>query len=156
MHVKEWKDIYREYLAIKDSLVDWHEKELYLEGWKVFGLYNFPYGEPIEENIKRCPVTAEFVKNNFPQHGAAGFSMLMPKTHIARHVGFQGPFLRYHLGLKVPEGDCALDTSEGLMKWKEGEAFVFDDRQEHEAWNNTDEDRVILLIDFIPQWTKKQ
>jgi len=35
-----------------------------------------------------------------------------------------------------------------ITAWKEGEIFVFDDTYEHEVWNDTDEERVILLFDF--------
>ena len=37
---------------------------------------------------------------------------------------------------------------ETITAWKEGEIFVFDDTYEHEVWNDTDEERVILLFDF--------
>lgn len=30
-------------------------------------------------------------------------------------------------------------------------AAVFDDRVTHESWNLTDEERVVLLIDFVPE-----
>lgn len=33
--------------------------------------------------------------------------------------------------------------------WKEGKAVVFYDTCEHEVWNNTNETRVILLLDVI-------
>ncbi len=32
--------------------------------------------------------------------------------------------------------------------WKMGETWVFDDTIEHEAWNDADEDRVILIFDI--------
>jgi len=33
-------------------------------------------------------------------------------------------------------------------KWKEGKLLIFDDSYEHEVWNNTPYDRVVLLINF--------
>ena len=33
---------------------------------------------------------------------------------------------------------------------QEGKAFVFDDRKLHHVWNRTSQDRIILIIDFIP------
>jgi len=33
------------------------------------------------------------------------------------------------------------------VAWEEGKALVFDDSYEHEVWNRTDEDRVVLLWD---------
>ena len=35
-----------------------------------------------------------------------------------------------------------------MKVWRPGEVFVFDDTYEHEVWNDTDEERVILLFDF--------
>ena len=32
-------------------------------------------------------------------------------------------------------------------KWHEGELLVFDDTVEHEAWNDSDRDRIILIFD---------
>ena len=32
--------------------------------------------------------------------------------------------------------------------WREGRALVFDDTFEHEVWNDTDELRVVLFVDF--------
>jgi aspartyl/asparaginyl beta-hydroxylase (cupin superfamily) len=56
-----------------------------------------------------------------------------------------------HLGLIIPQGDMALRSLDETRGWEEGKVFIFDDRQEHEAWNRTKEARVILLIDFIPK-----
>lgn len=33
--------------------------------------------------------------------------------------------------------------------WGEGKAVVFDDTYEHEVWNNSNQVRVVLLIDII-------
>jgi aspartyl/asparaginyl beta-hydroxylase (cupin superfamily) len=34
------------------------------------------------------------------------------------------------------------------VEWRPGEAFVFDDTIEHEAWNDSDELRVVLIVDL--------
>jgi aspartyl/asparaginyl beta-hydroxylase (cupin superfamily) len=31
--------------------------------------------------------------------------------------------------------------------WREGEAFIFDDTIEHEAWNDSDKPRAVLICD---------
>lgn len=147
---RHWRAIYDDYLRIRQDVMDWPEKKLYDEGWKVFGLFNFPRGEPLEANIARCPLTASLVRDHIPTHGAAGFSMLRPKTRIKPHEGYRGQFLRCHLGLKIPPGDCGLKVQDETRRWEAGKVLVFDDRLIHEAWNMTDEERVILLIDFVP------
>lgn len=145
-----WREIHAEYLGIRDRLVDWIEPELYGQGWKVFGLYDFPHGAPIADHVALCPVTASLVARHVPAHGAAGFSVLQPGTRIKPHVGYAGRFLRFHLGLDVPAGDCALRVGERTVSWHNGAPLVFDDRGEHEAWNLTERDRAILLVDFVP------
>jgi aspartyl/asparaginyl beta-hydroxylase (cupin superfamily) len=51
-----------------------------------------------------------------------------------------------HLPLVVPSG-CRFRVGGETREWREGEAFAFDDTIEHEAWNNSDEPRVVLILD---------
>jgi beta-hydroxylase len=147
---QHWRRIADDYQTIRESLVDWYEKKLYGEGWKVFGLFDFPHGQPIEPNIRRCSFTAGLVQEHIPTHGAAGFSVLRPQTVIQAHQGYPGDFLRCHLGLRIPAGDCALKVNGETRPWEAGGVLVFDDRLPHEAWNRTDGERVIFLVDFVP------
>jgi len=89
---------------------------------------------------------------NWSRHIArfAGFSLLKPHCHIHPHRGYAGQFLRCHLPLIVPDGDCALRVAGETRRWQVGRPVIFADRVEHEAWNNTDEPRIVLLLDFIP------
>jgi beta-hydroxylase len=145
-----WQEIRAEFLRVRQSMTEWTERELYNHGWEVFRLFDFPNGEAIPANASRCPITTALVERHFPRHGAAGFSLLQARTHIRPHEGYQGEFLRCHLGLQVPGGDCALRVLEESRRWEEGRMLVFDDRVLHEAWNHTDEERAVLLVDFIP------
>jgi beta-hydroxylase len=142
--------IYEEYLGVQTELVDWVERDLYGAGWQVYGLYDFPHGGVIAANAARCPFTAELIARHVPRHGAAGFSRLHPGTRIQPHQGYQGAFLRCHLGLDIPAGDCTLQVAGETRRWANGRALVFDDRLEHAAWNLTERARVVLLVDFIP------
>ena len=51
-----------------------------------------------------------------------------------------------HLPLVVPE-NCALNVGGELHAWREGHCVSFDDTFEHEAWNRSDRDRVVLILD---------
>jgi beta-hydroxylase len=146
---RHWREIHAEYDAVRAQVVDWEERELYDEGWGVFALYDFPHGHPVPANVARCPRTAALIAAHIPRHGAAGFSVLAPRTRIRPHLGYQGPFLRCHLGLEVPAGDAALRVGAETRRWQAGRALVFDDRVEHEAWNMTDEPRAVLLVDVV-------
>ncbi|MEQ9410469.1 MAG: aspartyl/asparaginyl beta-hydroxylase domain-containing protein [Fuerstiella sp.] len=151
-----WQQIRDEYHGIRDRLVDWHETDLYGHGWSVFGLFDFPHGTPITENMAACPVTASLIEQHVPGHGAAGFSMLAAGTRVRPHQGYAGPFLRCHLALSVPDGDVGLRVGSHTQRWTEGRVLIFDDRVDHEAWNlatGRPADRVVLLIDFIPSAT---
>ena len=145
-----WRRIYEEFLQIRDSLVEYVETDLYDKSWKVFHLFGFPRGEPVAANIARCPLTSSLIHALAPSHGAGGFSVLEPGTNLRPHRGYQGNFLRCHLGLSIPDGDCALRVEGETRRWEAGKVVVFDDRLEHQAWNRTGEDRSVLLFDFVP------
>ena len=57
--------------------------------------------------------------------------------------------LRLHLGLIVPEPreQLGIRVDHAIYRWREGEAVIFDDAYEHEAWNRSDRARVIVLMD---------
>src|SRR5450759_5552663 len=58
---------------------------------------------------------------------------------------------RRHLGLIVPEPreQLGIRVDKEIYRWNEGEAVVFDDAYEHEAWNKTPHTRVVLFVDFV-------
>ncbi len=66
------------------------------------------------------------------------------------HKGVTAGMCVFHMGLKVPRDtdNCAIRVDDQIVHWRDGEAFVFDDTRQHETWNRTDDERVILLIQF--------
>lgn len=115
--------------------------------WKSFFL--FGYGYSLEENIRRCPTTAEAVAE-IPGLNSAFVSILTPGAHIPRHRGVTKALLTAHLGLIVPtkREACWIQVADKMLTWEEGRTLVFDDTYPHEVWNDTGEKRVILLIQF--------
>src|SRR5579859_178959 len=109
-------------------------------------------GELIESHRRKCPVTAG-VLDRMPQpvlatrSPSALFSILKPKTHIPPHSGVANFRLICHLPLVLP-GDCRLRVGNVTREWKMGEAWVFDDSIEHEAWNDSDRVRTVLIFDI--------
>jgi aspartyl/asparaginyl beta-hydroxylase (cupin superfamily) len=75
------------------------------------------------------------------------FSLLRPGAAIPPHHGFVNTRLICHLPLIVPDG-CAFRVGNDTRPWREGQAWAFDDTIEHEAWNRSDQTRVILLFDI--------
>ena len=74
------------------------------------------------------------------------FSRLAPRTRIPAHHGQVNARLICHLPLIVPPG-CGLRVGNETRSWVEGETLIFDDSIEHEAWNDSDRTRVVLLFD---------
>jgi aspartyl/asparaginyl beta-hydroxylase (cupin superfamily) len=127
--------------------------------WSAFDLWR--HGEPVAENAARCPKTmaalAEvplaLVKGRSP---SVIFSLLKPGAHIPPHTGEVNTRLICHLPLIVPP-NCALRVGNDTRAVVEGKAWVFDDTIEHEAWNRSDQTRVILLFEvWRPELTDEE
>lgn len=116
--------------------------------WKSFFLYG--YGHKIEQNCVQCPETTRIV-NEIPGLKMAMFSILAPKSHIPAHRGPYKGLLRYHLGLIIPSpsSSCGIRVGKEIRSWEEGRSLIFDDSHDHEAWNQSDVQRVILFVDFV-------
>jgi len=115
--------------------------------WKSYMLYF--YGYRIGKNASKCPKTEAIVKK-IPGMKTAMFSILSGGKQIKPHRGPYKGVLRYHLGLVVPTPytDCGIRVSTETKSWNEGESLILDDTLEHEAWNNSSENRIILFVDF--------
>jgi aspartyl/asparaginyl beta-hydroxylase (cupin superfamily)/Tfp pilus assembly protein PilF len=118
--------------------------------WSAFHLYKL--GGRVDENAARCPATME-VLAGVPQPDqpgrtpAAMFSLLRPRTRIPAHSGVTNVRLVTHLPLIVPPG-CGFRVGNETREWVPGEAWVFDDTIEHEAWNDSEKLRVVLIFDI--------
>jgi aspartyl/asparaginyl beta-hydroxylase (cupin superfamily) len=144
---RSWRGIRAECLALAhDSFEPWVQREMYGEGWSVYGLIAF--GTRIDAALASCPRTAEALQL-IPGLTTAGFSRMTAGTHIKPHEGWVSTVYRAHLGLVVPEGECALRVGSQVRPWQEGGLFVFDDTVEHEAWNYCADTRTVLLFDFL-------
>jgi aspartyl/asparaginyl beta-hydroxylase (cupin superfamily) len=108
-------------------------------------------GERIEAVCERAPQTAELVQSlplaSIPGRApAVFFSILKAGKTIPPHTGVTNIRSIVHLPLIVP-GQCGFRVGNQTREWREGEAFAFDDTIEHEAWNHSDQDRVLLILD---------
>jgi aspartate beta-hydroxylase len=117
--------------------------------WDVAFLYE--RGRRHDDVCAACPVTARGIETHPTVRTLAGLiyvSRMRAGTHIAAHRGPTNLRVRCHLAIEVPEGDCAIRVGEQTRRWREGECLVFDDFFEHEAWNHTDEERIVLIVDL--------
>lgn len=116
--------------------------------WKTFFLYG--YGVKMSQNCDYCPKTSRTIEQ-IPGMKTAFFSIMLPGKYISEHRGPYKGVLRCHLGLKVPHAkeECGIRVDHEIRHWEEGKTMVFDDSYPHEAWNKTDEVRVVLFLDVV-------
>lgn len=117
--------------------------------WSAWFLWK--HGRRQDDACARCPQTAALLET-MPMSDIPGrspsvfFSILRPGAHIPPHTGVTNVRSIVHLPLVVPDG-CAFRVGGETRKWEEGRAFVFDDTIEHEAWNNSEALRAVLIFD---------
>jgi tetratricopeptide (TPR) repeat protein len=118
-------------------------------------------GRRFEEAIARCPKSWDIVQAA-PQawiersSPTVMFSLLRAGARIPAHRGVNNTRLVCHLPLIVPPG-CRFRVGNEEREWHEGEILIFDDSIEHEAWNDSGEDRVVLIFDIErPEMTEQE
>jgi aspartate beta-hydroxylase len=138
------------YIAFSEALPlrQWRELN-HSRRWSAYFLWN--QGRREEPHLARCPRTAAALAA-VPQVDISGrgptafFSILDARTHIPAHSGVTNTRLTVHLPLIVPP-KCRFRVGGETREWRVGTAWVFDDTIEHEAWNDSDEARAILIFD---------
>jgi aspartyl/asparaginyl beta-hydroxylase (cupin superfamily) len=128
--------------------------------WSV--LFLCENGWIVPKVIERCPATWQAVIEAAPLPRVAGwgptvvFSMLRAGARIAPHTGMFNTRLICHLPLIVPPG-CGFRVGNEVRQWEEGKLLIFDDTIEHEAWNDSSEDRIVLIFDiWRPELTDRE
>jgi aspartyl/asparaginyl beta-hydroxylase (cupin superfamily) len=114
-------------------------------------LYLWENGGPVEKNVARFPRTFAALEGLPLPHITTRapsilFSMLRPGARIDAHNGMINTRLICHLPLIVPPG-CGFRVGNETRSWEEGKLLIFDDTIEHEAWNDGDSDRILLIFD---------
>ena len=115
-------------------------------------LFFYRHGRRYDSTHARCPQTSAVLEgielcriaDEAPE---ICFSVLAPGSTILPHFGVTNTRAVMHLPLVAPP-DCALNiVGIGEHRWREGELMLFDDTYGHEAWNRSQQTRVILLMD---------
>ena len=140
-------------MEFRESLPQLHElqREQYRVNadnqWKVFVLLG--WGHACKASERMCPETARILRE-IPGVRSALFSILDAGAHIPDHRGHLKGLLRGHLAMRVPKEreKCFLRVDGNICHWEEGKLLIFDDSYRHEVQNNTDEERIILLLHF--------
>jgi aspartate beta-hydroxylase len=118
--------------------------------WSAYFLSNQGVEQP--SHIARCPLTMRALKaaplcDVTARAPTVFFSILDASTTIPPHSGVTNTRLTVHLPLIVPP-DCGFRVGSETREWIPGQAWVFDDTIEHEAWNRSDAPRAILIFDI--------
>jgi aspartyl/asparaginyl beta-hydroxylase (cupin superfamily) len=161
----ECENLFRQQLRIPgmEELTSYTAGGIHQIAWKSF---MFKSGSFIDENCALAPNTAALLAR-IPGLYTAFFSVLEPHQHIKPHWGYWKGFVRYHLGVVIPdenrERKCwirinpeAQDRTlarDGIEQgeryfWHNGEAVLFDDTFLHDAANESDQVRVVLFLDL--------
>jgi len=122
-----------------DKSLDWGAFHLWKEGTRFDGACDrAPRTAALVESLPICRIEGR-APNVF-------FSILKAGAHIPAHTGVTNVRSVVHLPLIVPDG-CEFRVGGETRPWRIGKAFAFDDTIEHEAWNRSNEDRAVLIID---------
>jgi len=127
--------------------------------WSAF--YLMKQGQRQDQNIALCPQTWATIEalgaNAMPGPAPSVlFSLLRPGARIPAHHGMLNTRLICHLPLIIPD-DCGFRVGNDTRAWHPGEMFLFDDTIEHEAWNNGNAPRYILIFEcWRPELAQRQ
>jgi hypothetical protein len=130
--------------------------------WRLFGLILDKKELP---TAKLCPNTIKILRKYSDKILNAGFSILEPGCYIGSHQDFNSDFYRLHIPLIIPKINksidnifvtkeesknlCVLQVEDDYRLWKDDDYFIFDDTCMHDAWNPSDEIRIVLLVDLL-------
>jgi hypothetical protein len=117
--------------------------------WEVAFLYESGRRDAVI--CEACPTLARIVDEFSTIRTMGGLiylSRLRPGTRIRPHHGPTNLRLRCHLGVRVPPHSCGITVDAETRTWEEGKCLVFDDTFLHSAWNTSDEDRIVVVVDL--------
>lgn len=143
-------DAFAPYIAFaKDKPANQWEELNHSRRWS--SLFLWKDGVRQDAVCATCPGTAALLDTLPMAHQpgfapTAMFSALDAHTRIPAHTGSTNTRLLCHLPLILP-GPARFRVGNETREWKMGQAWIFDDTIEHEAWNDADELRVILIFD---------
>ena len=123
------------------------EAAAYGTGWTTLALMD--RGRWDAENVQLFPITAQAVRDSGCPCTEVFFAKLDGPSTIQKHTDFTNFVLTSHLGLDIP-GDgtnqCRLSVGDTTRQWRNGQVLVFDTSLVHDAVNDTDEPRYILML----------
>jgi len=125
---------------------DYPYHSFYKKGWRKFALKW--YGTTFHSAHRLCPTTVSLI-DSVPSIKAAMFTVLPAGKKLNSHRDPYAGSLRYQLGLDTPNSaECHIDVDGEKYYWKDGEAVMFDETYLHYIENNSEKDRLVLMLDI--------
>lgn len=108
------------------------------------------WGQRNEQNIEKGKNLFAFFEN-IPQLTGLAISILPPNTSVKPHYGDTDAVYRIHIPVKIPAGLplCGLKVNGIEKSWLTEELIAFCDAHLHEAWNNSNEVRIVVIADVV-------
>ncbi len=147
------------YITDQTNLFQPYFNSMLVEKLKSWKTSNFIFwSKKVEENCSKIPKTFELFQK-IPGLTSMGISVLDANAQIKPHHGDTNAILRCHLGLHIPAEapTTALKVEDEVRGWAAGELMIFCDAWKHEAWNNANKPRYVLIFDVIhPQYISQK
>ena len=145
-----------EVLPRRDQIPRYHEVDAAQQGisgqdersWRVFfvELHNAGEALPNRELMRETRAVIEQIPNVLQ----AFFSILEPGKSVPAHNGPYLGYLRYHTAFVVPAVEPpTLRVKDEFHTWQERTSVLFDDSWNHEVYNRSDGERVVLIVDVL-------
>lgn len=119
----------------------------YGEGWKTLVLMDRGRWDPVNTNL--FPKTAQAVYKSGIPATEIFFACMEGPSSIVKHSDFTNFVLTSHLALDIPysgENKCRLTVGNETREWINGKSYVFDTSLLHDAENESDQMRYILMM----------
>jgi aspartyl/asparaginyl beta-hydroxylase (cupin superfamily) len=155
-----FEDIRKEFhifLSVQNKFTTYFNKTTVSKttSWKTLSLLY--WNKPYIKNQKDLPILNKLIKK-IPGCVSCSLSLLEPNSQIKPHCGDTNAIWRIHLPLIIPGTlpEVGLKVAGQSISWEEGKIIAFCDAHEHEAWNFSNKERYIIIIDIIkPNYREK-
>lgn len=114
-------------------------------GWRSVNLQTYLFRRPL---VRHFPRTLRHL-DALPGLSSVFINALEPGGRVAPHAGDSNTIVRCHVPLALPADPtrCGIRVADEVRSWRAGEVLALCDAHDHEAWNDADEQRVILVVD---------
>lgn len=156
------------YEAIRDEVLDFYENRsehlrtnwlqwgYSISGWKTIDLYS--YGMRTPKACEQFPVL-ESIAKQVPGMMLVQVSVLKPGARIRPHISETSALIRSHLPIVIPGTlpELGIRVGAETRGWEPGKVIALNIAHRHEAWNLTEQPRIVVMVDCIhPDFADRQ